>query len=111
VVLARELTKLFESVHACPLAAARAWLEADPDRQRGEFVVLVSGATTDATAARAAEGERVLRLLLEELPVKSAARLAAEITGARKNELYARALELKEPPQAPQRKSAAKLRP
>jgi 16S rRNA (cytidine1402-2'-O)-methyltransferase len=114
VVLARELTKRFETVHACPLADARAWLAADPDRQRGEFVVLVSGAMTDAAAARAAEGERVLRLLLEELPVKGAARLAAAITGARKNDLYARALELREPPRQPQRprrKAAAKLRP
>jgi 16S rRNA (cytidine1402-2'-O)-methyltransferase len=111
VVLARELTKLFETVHACPLAAARAWLEADPDRQRGEFVVIVSGATADAAAARAAEGERVLRLLLEALPVKSAARLAAGITGARKNELYARALELKGQPARPRRSVAAKLRP
>jgi 16S rRNA (cytidine1402-2'-O)-methyltransferase len=110
VVLARELTKLFENVHVCPLAAARAWLEADPDRQRGEFVVLVSGATTDAAAARAVEGERVLRLLLEALPVKSASRLAAEITGARKNELYARALDLKDRAKTPRRTSPAKLR-
>lgn len=111
VVLARELTKLFETVHVCPLAIARTWLEADPDRQRGEFVVLVSGATTDTAAARAAEGERVLRLLLEELPVKSAARLASEIAGARKKELYARALELKKQSQNPQRSAAVKLRP
>jgi 16S rRNA (cytidine1402-2'-O)-methyltransferase len=111
VVLARELTKLFETVHAGPLAAARAWLEADPDRQRGEFVLVVSGARIDAAASRAAEGERVLRLLLEALPVKSAARLAAEITGARKNELYPRALELKEQSPRPRKRSAAKLRP
>jgi 16S rRNA (cytidine1402-2'-O)-methyltransferase len=98
VVLARELTKVFETVHACPLGAARAWLEADPDRRRGEFVVVVAGATGARTAARAAEGERVLRLLLADLPVKRAVRLAADITGARKNDLYALALELKETP-------------
>lgn len=103
VVLARELTKVFETVHTCRLADARAWLEADPDRQRGEFVVLVSGATADEAAARAAEGERVLRLLLRELPVKSAARLAAEITGARRNALYAKALEVPERPQRSQK--------
>lgn len=94
LVLARELTKLFEAVHVCPVGAARAWLEADPDRRRGEFVLVLSGATVDATAARAAEGERVLRLLLAELPLNSAARLAAALTGARKNSLYAKGLEL-----------------
>jgi 16S rRNA (cytidine1402-2'-O)-methyltransferase len=103
VVLARELTKVFETVHACRLGEARAWLEADQDRQRGEFVVLVSGATASEAAARAEEGERVLRLLLEELPVKSAARLAAGITGARKNDLYAKALEIQVRPQRSQR--------
>jgi len=98
VVLARELTKVFESVHACTLGAARAWLEADPDRRRGEFVVVVAGVTGARAAARAAEGERVLRLLLADLPVKRAVRLAADITGARKNDLYALALALKETP-------------
>jgi 16S rRNA (cytidine1402-2'-O)-methyltransferase len=97
-VLARELTKVFETVHACRLGDATTWLEADPDRSRGEFVIVVSGATTDESSVRAEEGERVLRLLLEELPVKSAARLAAEITGARKNTLYAKALELQRQP-------------
>jgi 16S rRNA (cytidine1402-2'-O)-methyltransferase len=97
-VLARELTKVFETVHACRLGDAVAWLEADPDRRRGEFVVVVSGATANEAAARAEEGERVLRLLLAELPVKSAARLAAEVTGARKNDMYAKALQLREQP-------------
>jgi 16S rRNA (cytidine1402-2'-O)-methyltransferase len=94
VVLARELTKAFESVHACSLGAARAWLEGDPDRMRGEFVVIVSGAGTPAPPA-AAEGERVLRLLLGEMPVKTAVQLAAAITGGARNELYAQALALK----------------
>ncbi|HSD52744.1 MAG TPA: 16S rRNA (cytidine(1402)-2'-O)-methyltransferase [Burkholderiales bacterium] len=106
-VLARELTKVFETVHACRLGDARAWLEADPDRQRGEFVVVVSGATADAPAARAEEGERVLRLLLRELPVNRAARLVAEITGARKNALYAKALEIQGPSRRSQRTQRA----
>jgi 16S rRNA (cytidine1402-2'-O)-methyltransferase len=96
LVLARELTKVFETVHVCTLGAARAWLEADADRRRGEFVLVVAGATGGEAAARAAAGERVLRLLLADLPVKRAVRLAADITGARKNELYALALALKE---------------
>lgn len=91
VVLARELTKLFESVQACPLRAATAWLEGDPNRIRGEFVVLVEGAPP-AGAEREAEAERVLSVLRAELPVKQAVKLAAEITGARRNDLYARAL-------------------
>jgi 16S rRNA (cytidine1402-2'-O)-methyltransferase len=94
LVIARELTKLFESIHACPLGEALAWLEGDANRQKGEFVLIV-----DAPAAAAddgAEGERVLRLLLDEgLPVKQAAKLAHAITGAPKNALYDRALALR----------------
>lgn len=90
LVLARELTKLFETIHACPLGEALAWLQADANRQRGEFVLLVSGAPP---AADDGEGERVLRLLLDDgLPVRQAARLAHEITGAGKNRLYDLAL-------------------
>jgi 16S rRNA (cytidine1402-2'-O)-methyltransferase len=93
LVIARELTKLFESIHACPLAEALAWLEQDANRQRGEFVLLVSGAPAGNDDG---EGERVLKLLLADgLPVKQAAKLAAAITGAAKNALYQRALVLK----------------
>jgi 16S rRNA (cytidine1402-2'-O)-methyltransferase len=94
VVLARELTKLFESIHRCPLGEAPAWLEADANRQRGEFVVLVEGAPP--SDGDDAEVERVLRILLEELPVKQAAALAAQITGQKKNALYERALEIRD---------------
>jgi 16S rRNA (cytidine1402-2'-O)-methyltransferase len=94
VVLARELTKAFETIHACPLAEARTWLAADPNRLRGEFVVIVSGASA-AADERTAEGERVLALLLGELPLKTAVQLAAKITGASRNALYEKALALK----------------
>ncbi len=94
IVFARELTKLFETIHACPLGEALEWLQADANRQRGEFVLLVEGAPEDADDGA---GERVLRLLLAEgLPVKQCAKLAAEITGASKNELYQKALALKD---------------
>jgi 16S rRNA (cytidine1402-2'-O)-methyltransferase len=94
IVIARELTKLFESIHACPLGEALAWMEADPNRQRGEFVLIVDA--PEPTDGEAAEAERVLALLLEEgLPVKQAARLAHAITGAAKNGLYERALALR----------------
>ncbi len=94
IVIARELTKRFEQIVHLPLAEAVAWLDADSDHQRGEFVLLVTGAPP--TEGLDAEAERVLGLLLAELPLKSAARLAAEITGAPRNALYARALELKD---------------
>ncbi len=91
VVLARELTKAFESVHVCALGDARAWLDADADRTRGEFVVIVSGGPAE-TGTRAADGERALGLLLEALPLKTAVQLAAAITGAPRNALYEQAL-------------------
>ena len=94
VVIARELSKLFESIHSGPLTAALDWLKDDPNRQRGEFVLMVSGAPEGADDG---EGERVLKLLLADgLPVKQAAKLASAITGAAKNSLYEQALRLKE---------------
>ena len=96
LVIARELTKLFESIHSGPLGEAEAWLVADPNRQRGEFVLLVSGAPSRPDAGLDTEADRVLRALLDEgLPVKQAARLAQTITGTAKNALYARALEIR----------------
>jgi 16S rRNA (cytidine1402-2'-O)-methyltransferase len=93
IVIARELTKMFEQIERMPLAAATAWLVADVNHQRGEFVLVVSG--PPPREGLDAETERVLIALLAELPVRQAAKLAAEITGQPKNALYARALELK----------------
>jgi 16S rRNA (cytidine1402-2'-O)-methyltransferase len=95
ITLARELTKTFETFHACRLGEAVAWLEGDANQQKGEFVLIVSGAPAVQEEAVPAEAERALKLLLAELPLKQAAKLAAEITGAKKNALYDRALELK----------------
>jgi 16S rRNA (cytidine1402-2'-O)-methyltransferase len=93
VVLARELTKLFESIHVCPLAEAHDWLLADGNRQRGEFVLVVSGA---ASLDDGVEGERVLKLLLDDgLAVSQASRLAHAITGVGKKTLYELALRLR----------------
>jgi len=92
-LVARELTKRFETLHRLPLSEAAAWLEADPDRQRGEFVLLVEPAPEQATDAAAADG--LMRVLLEELPPNQAARLAAKATGIERQTLYRRALELK----------------
>jgi 16S rRNA (cytidine1402-2'-O)-methyltransferase len=92
--IARELTKMFEQVHVCRLAEAGAWLQADDDHRRGEFVLLVEGCAEGAVQPED-DSMRVLELLLDELPLKQAVKLAAEITGTRKNALYQRALELK----------------
>jgi 16S rRNA (cytidine1402-2'-O)-methyltransferase len=94
IVLAREVTKLFENIHRCKLSEAMAWLHSDPNNQRGEFVLLVSAAPVRAEGL-AAEIEHVLAILLAELPLKQAVQLAVQLTGAGKNELYQRALELK----------------
>lgn len=91
LTIARELTKLYETIHVCQLGEAADWFAADSNRLRGEFVLLVSGAEP-ATDETLVEGERVLQLLLEELPLRSAAKLAAAITGARRNDLYERGL-------------------
>jgi 16S rRNA (cytidine1402-2'-O)-methyltransferase len=92
-VLAREITKLFETIHTCALGEAEAWLRSDSNQQRGEFVVLVSGATPQRGLSE--ETLNTLSMLLEELPLKQAVQLAAKITGASRNELYQRALQSK----------------
>jgi 16S rRNA (cytidine1402-2'-O)-methyltransferase len=93
IVIARELTKLFESVHACTLAEAVEWLAGDPVRRKGEFVLIVEGAAE--TVAVEDAGQRALEALLGEVPLRQAVDLAARITGGRKNELYRLALQLK----------------
>ena len=89
VTLARELTKQFEEITTQPAQALTAWLDASPQRSRGEFVVLLHPVPV---AGNDGESLRVLRLLLAELPLKSAVRLAADITGASRNVLYDTAL-------------------
>ncbi|MGE8359795.1 16S rRNA (cytidine(1402)-2'-O)-methyltransferase [Pseudomonas sp.] len=92
-LLARELTKTFETLKGMPLGELCAWVAADTNQQRGECVVLVAGwqAAEDEDAI-SAEAMRVLDLLLGEMPLKRAAAVAAEITGVRKNLLYQAAL-------------------
>lgn len=95
-VLGRELTKTFETLKGLPLAALRAWVEADSNQQRGECVLLVEGwEAPPGESAVGAEALRVLDLLLAEMPLKRAAAVAAYITGVRKNLLYQAALERK----------------
>ena len=86
-VLARELTKMFETVLGEPLTALAAHVVADPDQQRGEHVILVAGRGEEADA-KLAEGQRIFTILREELPPAKAAKLAAAISGAPRKELY-----------------------
>ncbi|HWU97190.1 MAG TPA: 16S rRNA (cytidine(1402)-2'-O)-methyltransferase [Oxalicibacterium sp.] len=94
IVFARELTKLFEEMHRCTLQDAITWINADANRQKGEFVLLLEGAQT-AGDNEWMEAERILTILLQECPLKQAAALTAQITGQKKNALYERALQLK----------------
>ncbi|CAB5676809.1 Ribosomal RNA small subunit methyltransferase I [Delftia tsuruhatensis] len=93
VTLAREITKQFEDIATMPASALPAWLQASPQRSKGEFAVVLH-----PVAAQEDDGDalRVLRLLLAELPTKTAVRLAAEITGAPRNRLYDAALAIKQ---------------
>ncbi len=91
VVIARELTKRFETITRVPLARAGAWVEADADRQRGEFVLVVEGRAVESDAS---DPRPLLEALLAELPLKQAVALAARISGGKRNELYALALKM-----------------
>jgi 16S rRNA (cytidine1402-2'-O)-methyltransferase len=92
VVIARELTKRFETIARVALKDARDWVRADPDRGKGEFVLVIEGRAPQG--ASGPDPDVVLKALLAELPVKGAAALAAKITGVKKGELYERALRI-----------------
>ena len=95
LTFAREITKTFETFYTCPASRAGAWLQADANQQRGEFVLLVEAAPVVETQEISDEAQRVLKCLLAELPLKQAAKLAAEITNEKKNALYELALTYK----------------
>jgi len=90
IVIARELSKKFEETARMPLADAPAWLAAAPHRQQGEFVLVLGPG--EEKRADLADGERVLRILMERMPAGEAARIAARITGLPRNALYKSAL-------------------
>lgn len=95
ITFARELTKTFETFYSCNLGDAMAWLEADTNQQRGEFVLLVEAPAQKEAEAIPEDAVRVLKLLLAELPLKQAVKLATDITQLKKNDLYEFALQLK----------------
>ena len=95
VVVARELTKTFETIHGDTLGNVIEWIIADHNQQKGEFVLLVQGVELESSDGPSPEALQVLDVLLEELPVKQASALAAKITGEKKNALYQIALNRK----------------
>ena len=99
IVILRELTKLYESIYRGTVAELRERLEVDSDMRRGEFVVVVEGASPQSDEQTTAlNSQQVLTILLEELPIKQAAALAARLTGLPKNQLYKQALTLQQTP-------------
>ncbi len=96
ITIAREITKTFETFHRCALQDAKMWLESDPNQQRGEFVLMVEATALLEQADISEDVGRILRLLLADLPLKQAVKLATEITGVKKNILYEYALKLKD---------------
>ena len=95
LTVCRELTKQFETVHTLPANALPAWLAADSNRSRGEFVLVVHAQAAVANDTEGFPHDATLRTLLAELPLRQAVALAAELTGAPRNPLYERALALK----------------
>jgi len=93
VVLAREITKTFETIYSTTLAELPVWLEGDHNQQKGEFVIVLEGVQEEKDT-QAIGLEQVLSVLLEDLPVKQASQLAAKITGIKKNQVYKLALDM-----------------
>ena len=97
VVLARELTKMFEQVYRGDLAGLQQWINDDRMHQKGEFVLMVAGHIEETESDEInSSTEELLKILVDELPVKQAASLASKITGRKKNELYKQAMSLKD---------------
>jgi len=96
IILAKELTKIHEVVKSGKIVPLLEWLREDPARQKGEMVVLVEGAEPDHLAGND-DAKRLLTILLKELPLKQAVKLAAQFLDTNKNELYTMALTIKAP--------------
>ena len=95
-VLAREMTKIHETVVSGTLVELRSWLETHPEQRRGEYVIVVAGAppAREEDAATNAATRNLLRVLVDELPVKQAVAVAVRITGGKRNVLYRQAVAL-----------------
>jgi 16S rRNA (cytidine1402-2'-O)-methyltransferase len=94
IVLAKELTKSFEAIISGKACDVLAWLNQDSARQKGEFVLLISGYVQEHSEQSQLEAEKLLKILLAELPLKQAVKIAVELSGQTKNKLYEAALRL-----------------
>lgn len=95
VAIARELTKIHETIHSTTLSELVEWVKNDENQQRGEIVLIVSGTKVIPTETNGAQIDSILTILLANLPLKQAVELTAKISNKRKNEIYQRALQLK----------------
>lgn len=93
LVLARELSKTWETIHGDEVGSLLAWIKEDKNRLKGEMVLVIEGATKASDEAIPAEGIKALELLSKELPLKKAAAMVAELYGLKKNQLYQYGLE------------------
>jgi 16S rRNA (cytidine1402-2'-O)-methyltransferase len=96
MTLARELTKTFETIRQDTIANVVSWVEANPEQQKGESVLVVEGAVEQPSDRYEIDSDKLLLILLTYMSVKDAAHHAAQLTGQGKNELYQRALEIKQ---------------
>lgn len=87
-VIAREMTKMHETIHGAALAELYQWVSGQKEQQKGEIVIIVHGAEPPAVDENIAEYERILTILLQEMPLKQAVSVATKITGAKRNLLY-----------------------
>ena len=94
VTVGRELTKQFEEIATMPANSLSDWIGANPQRTRGEFALVVhaQAVVNDPIEVH----DKMLRLLMQEVPLKTAVRLTAELTGESRNLLYDRALAIKD---------------
>jgi 16S rRNA (cytidine1402-2'-O)-methyltransferase len=95
ITIGRELTKQFEEIATVAAQDLRDWLSGNPQRTRGEFALVLHAQTQGRAAS--SDSDRLLKILMEELPLKTAVKVAAEISGEAKNALYEQALALKRP--------------
>ena len=96
MTLARELTKTFETIRQDTIANIVSWVEANPEQQKGESVLIVEGAAQQPSDRYEVDSDKLLLTLLTCMSVKDAAHHAAQLTGQSKNELYQRALQIKQ---------------
>ncbi len=94
-VMARELTKAFETIRSATLGELLTWVEQDENQRKGEIVILLAGADTEIEVEQQ-DRDKLLTALVAELPVKQAAKIASAVTGMNKNDLYKQALEIKD---------------